>query len=65
MVGRGEVITTLRVESDGTPAGTKLFDEDGRLVDIGEAEISIKVKTQEGVEAVITKLKAEAVLVKT
>ena len=65
MVAKGEVITTVRIVSDGSAKGTKLYDEDGRLMDAGEMEISIKVKTQEGVEAVITHLEAEAHLVKT
>lgn len=62
---RGDVITTVRIESDGSAEGTKLYDEDGQLMDVGEVEISIKVKTKEGVEAVITRIEAEAHLVKT
>lgn len=65
MVNRGDVITTVRIVSDGSAAGTKLYDEDGRLMDVGEVEISFKVKTKEGVEAVITRIEAEAHLVKT
>lgn len=62
---RGDIITTVRIVSDGSAAGTKLYDKDGKLMDVGEVEISFKVKTKESVEAVITGFVAEAHLVKT